>query len=83
MDEREEQPIASAFRDCKFTLSITWELVFEDDIYWGTIAFESAAKTQFRTRRNNLRFEQLLLQCLPGTPRALLLVIANYLHLHY
>ena len=81
MDWDEEQPIATAFRDCRF--GIIWELVFDAEIFWGTIAYESDTKTRLLTVRNNNRIEALLLECLPNIPEDIRLQIAGYLHFHF
>ena len=81
MDRDEEQPVATAFRDGEF--DILWELVYDEDIFWGTIPFESEEKTKLLRRRNNSRIEAVLRVCIPTISEEARLVIANYLHLHF
>jgi hypothetical protein len=80
MDD-EELAIAVAFCDSRF--GTCGELVFESEIFWGTIIREEDAKTKLLTQRNNNRIDALLLVCFPFVPVVLRLVIANFLHLHF
>jgi hypothetical protein len=84
--EREEQPIAIAFCDSRAGWGIQEELVFEDDIFWGTIYrnFDPQGRsTRFLTSRNNHRIEWLIYRCFPLQPYSLRLAIAELIHLHY
>jgi hypothetical protein len=90
-DEGEEDPIAIAFRDSRrpgqlVGGQILEELVFEDDIFWGTIYrnFDPQGRsTVFLTRRNNRRIDWLIYCCFPLQPYSLRLAIAELVHLHY
>ena len=81
----EEQPIAIAFSDSRGD-QILEELVWEDDLFWGTIyrnlrhSHLSIAK---QTTRNNVRFEAMLQSCFPFIPAGVRSLICCYLHLHF
>ena len=88
MQDDEEQPIAIAFVNSPGD-GICEELVYEDDIFWGTIYRNFNSYTHYPrthrqlTWRNNLRIEVLLLNYFPLVPESIRLVIAQYIHLHY
>jgi hypothetical protein len=76
MDDDEEQPIAVAITGGGY------ELVFEQDIFWGTIINETQATTQFLEQRNLRRIDALLLEVLPFS-LDLVVRIAGFVHHHF
>jgi hypothetical protein len=84
MDDDEEQPIAIAFSDSLAGTVRQDELVFDGDIFWGTIYinyFPLIRSTLFLTTRNNRRI-QTLVRLLP-LPAPLQNLLVLYLHHHW
>jgi hypothetical protein len=86
-DEPEEQPIALAFRDRRLPSDLNLEeLVFEDDIFWGTIYRNldpQGRSIRFLTLRNNRRIDWLIYSCFPLQPYHVRIAIAELVHYHY
>jgi hypothetical protein len=85
MQDNEEEPIAVAF--CDGPDSVLHELVFDQDIFWGTI-FRNywpvhPTTTRQLTTRNNHRIEALILVTCPLLPAVLRDYIAQLVHYHY
>jgi hypothetical protein len=82
MDD-EEQPIAIAFSDTTWD-AVHEELVYDDDIFWGTIYINHGpSSTRLLTTRNNRRIEAVLERLLGLLPQSLRLLIAHLVHYHY
>jgi hypothetical protein len=85
MQDDEEQPLAIAFCDRKKSGEMCEELVFAQDLFWGTIHrnLQPNLSTAYLTQRNNVRFERVLWNFLPHIPASIRGLICHYLHLHF
>ena len=83
MQDKEELPLAIAFSDSRFG-EICQELVFDQDLFWGTIHtnLQNTLSTAFLTQRNNFRLERALWLSI-FLPASLRDLICHYLHHHF
>ena len=82
----EEQPIAIAFCDKPKGDDILEELVWDGELFWGTIYHvynRTHLTTAQLTKRNNDRFESLLRRYFPFIPADIRVAICHFLHLHF
>ena len=82
--DEEEQPLAIAFCDSPGT-GICEELVFEGDLFWGTIYrnLQTRLTTRQLTALNNRRLEAIVQLNLPLVPVRLCTLICHYQHHHF
>jgi hypothetical protein len=86
-----EQPIALAFSNsavvpAALNNGVLTELVYEHDIFWGTIYlnyFPGVHSTLFLTLRNNARVWAVIDHYLPFVPAPVQLLIASFVHIHF
>ena len=79
-DDEEEQPIGIAISNTLGYGGVLHELVFDQDLFWGTIVVDPEG---FYTRRNNRRIERLFLLLFPQLPADIRLHIIHFVHYHY
>ena len=79
-DDEEEQPIGIAISNTLGYGGVLHELVFDQDIFWGTIVVDPGG---VYTRRNNRRIERLFLLLFPQLPADIRLHIIYFVHYHY
>lgn len=73
----EEQPIAIAFTDGKYDSRME-ELVFKDQIFWGTIMINyTKTPIAYINAKNTKMIEQLIKECLPKMSMAIQKIIAR------
>ena len=84
-DDDGEQPVAIAICDpVAATSQVCYELVFNGDIFWGTVYSNLGPhSTSFLTTRNNYLIEAVLAEYLGFLPEVVRRMIASLAHYHF